>query len=53
MMCDSQVIEYLILTREDNIKRMNEAESMEVFFFHQGKVYAYHEIIRLILDAQD
>jgi len=53
MICDSQVIEYLIIKREDNIKIMHEAESMEVFFFHQGKVYAYHEIIRLILDEQD
>ena len=53
MMCDAQVLEYMILKREENIKIMHESDSMEVFFFHQGKVYAYHEIIRLVLDAQD
>ena len=52
-MCDAQVLEYMILKREENIKIMHEADSMEVFFFHKGKVYAYHEIIRLVLDAQD
>lgn len=53
MMCDHQVLEHLIITREENIKKMEEADSMEVFFFYQGKVYAYHEIIRLVLDAED
>jgi len=53
MMCDAQVLEYMIIKREENIKIMHEADSMETFFFHQGKVYAYHEIIRLVLDAQD
>lgn len=53
MICTHQVLEHLIIAREENIKRMNEADSMDVFFYHKGKVYAYHEIIRLVLDEED
>lgn len=33
---------------EEAKKRINEAESADVFFFHKGKVYAYMEIMRII-----
>jgi len=45
-----QAIEYILLQRKDNIDQLNESESYETYYFYNGKVYAYNEILRILQD---
>lgn len=51
-MMNHEVIEYVADAREHSIDLMLKSESQEVFFFYKGKVYAYNELLRILLNDE-
>lgn len=51
-MIEAQVIQYIIESREENIKQMSNAQCYENFYYYKGKVYAYNEMLRILLDDE-
>lgn len=47
MQCD-QVIEYVVEAREHNLELMHEADDAQHFYFYQGKVMAFSEVLRVL-----
>ena len=51
-MIDPQVIEYIVQVREESLDLMINSESYETFFYYKGKVYAYNEMLRVLIDDE-
>ena len=51
-MMNHEVVEYVSQAREVSLDLMLKSESYEIFYFYKGKVYAYNEMLRILLEDE-